>query len=548
MDQIASTRPGDAKNKPSLRIGMKGLLLAVACCALVIWAGLTIRDELHPYQPLRAIHSGNSADRKSAAQDLLHDRNIEPDRAIAGLTGALDDQDAEVRAVAAQCIGSLVSQMRDRPPSGPEGAQVLKHRVALVCQNLARKLSDRDPGVRAAAAKGLATMAHGPTQSADPPQRRADAVSGRYWRNTAYPNRTRPKPEQLSALRGNSSATRRQAAKALYGSPDMTLPTELVHALQDESPDVRAAAARALGSFGTELDRVIPTLIAMMAGDETKVHEACAGALGAAWPSRELVSTLIAALKSRDPDVRFHSAHLLGRIGPEARAAIPALITVLNEPLGPKLPIWDPAQAAARALGMMGPDPQAIAALIEVISPEKVARLVATYPKPEPLPAAKREPGDRKPPPPDARLLSAAWESERIIAAVDALGDIGPPAIEAVPALIADYEQAIKVRLTIAEEAIPVALGQIARHSARVPEVVATLIRALELNDDFFRRGAVEALGDLGPEASAAIPKLRALKERLTFIRDAAANALASIEGQPDPPSNQASSAPKKKE
>src|SRR5205823_9774184 len=92
------------------------------------------------------------------------------------------------------------------------------------------------------------------------------------------------------------------------------------------------------------------------------------------------------ALKSRDREVRYLTAELLGRIGPEAKGAIPALITVLREPFDLEetnrsraVVPWDrdPAWSAARALGQMGPSREAIAALIEVISPEKVERLLA---------------------------------------------------------------------------------------------------------------------------------------------------------------------------
>ena len=89
----------------------------------------------------------------------------------------------------------------------------------------------------------------------------------------------------------------------------------------------------------------------------------------------------------RDREVRYLTAELLGRIGPEARGAIPALITVLREPFDleerdrsdvvvsiPGPSIEYPAWSAARALGQMGPSREAIAALVEVICPEQVER------------------------------------------------------------------------------------------------------------------------------------------------------------------------------
>jgi HEAT repeat protein len=380
-------------------------------------------------------------------------------------------------------------------------------------------LSDRDPGVRAAAALGLGTLARRPRLSLPEPDRLPAVVWSREHGSIdyMYMNLTLPAREQLARLGDASSAVRRQAARTIYGSPDMTLPPELVRALQDESPEVRAAAASALRSFGTELDREIPTLIVMIERDETKVREACAAALAAAWPTRALIPALIGSLKSRDPEVRFHAAQLLGRIGPEARDAIPALIAVLNEPLGDEYPTWDPARGAARALGRMGPNQEAIAALVEVISPKKV----------EPLLAGFRRPVDVGLPAFDVRLLVGAM---RIMAAMDGLGDIGPAAVAAVPALIAAYPKALEVRHTMAEKVIPAALARIAANSAMAADAVAVLIRALDSADDHFRLGAVEALGDFGADAAAAIPRLRALKEGRTFVSGAAAKSLAAIE------------------
>ena len=63
-------------------MGMKGLMGAVALCALILWAGLSIRDHLAGYQPLRAIRAGNAIERRTAAGDLS-----EPGRKIKAVAG-----------------------------------------------------------------------------------------------------------------------------------------------------------------------------------------------------------------------------------------------------------------------------------------------------------------------------------------------------------------------------------------------------------------------------------------------------------------------------
>lgn len=45
-----------------------------------------------------------------------------------------------------------------------------------------------------------------------------------------------------------------------------------------------------------------------------------------------VVSALIIALGDKDENVRFQAADALGAIGPEAKAAVPALIVALHEP------------------------------------------------------------------------------------------------------------------------------------------------------------------------------------------------------------------------
>jgi HEAT repeat protein len=407
--------------------------------------------------------------------------------------------------MAAQSLGGLGYQLRDHQPSAPAASDrlTLKRRIDVATRGLVPLLSDRDPRVRAAAAIGLGTMARGPSPGP-------------------------PAPEQVAALRNESNAVRRQAARMIYGSPAMTLLPELVAALEDESAEVRTAAAQALARFGPDLDPQIPALTAMMQRDEKNVRKACAEALKAAWPTPALVPTLSGFLRSRDRDVRFYAAQLLGRVGPEARAAVPALIAVLNEPLDAMYP--DPGRAAALALGQMGPSREAIAALVEVISPEKVEPLLDSF---------VHDLSDMGPRDVDGRVFVAVdvqvrlVETLRIMAAIEGLGDIGPPAVAAVPAMIAVYRKALETRHSMAQPTIPEALGRIAPNSAVAPDAVAALIRVLDSKNYPFHLGAVEALGHFGTDASAAIPRLRALQQSPDqSVHNAAAKSLAAIEAQ----------------
>ena len=452
--------------KSRFRTVVRGLLALVASCLLLVWVGSTIWDNLERNESLRLIRSGTTDERRLAAGNLrLVTRDSEIDRAIAALMVALGDEDAQVRAEAIGSLGSLVCQSRDRGTASAEPGQ-LEKRIDVAMRGVIPMLSDPDAGVRTAAVIGLAVMTSGATP-----------------------------------------------------------PPELVAALRDESALVRAAAARALVRFGSNLEPEIPILLAMMERDEADVRRACAEALRAAQLTPALVPTLIEFLGSPDRDVRSVTAELLGRIGPEARGAIPALITVLREPFRREGSdrsragfVPDPDSSAARALGKMGPSREAIAALIEMIAPEKVERLLSAVP------------GIDQVGPPAVDIRAVFAELSRIRAAVQGLGEIGPPAAAAVPALIAAYNQALAHQHTLAQFAIPAALGRIAPNTAAAPDAVAVLVRALDAKDRSMRLSAVQALGQFGQDASAAIPKLRALQDDSdTGVRSAAAKSLAAL-------------------
>jgi HEAT repeat protein len=480
---------------------MIGLILVVAACDLIVWKGAWIRDHLWEHESLRQIRSENAVARRTAAKEFGYHHEIDVDEAMAALTRALGDKDGGVRTTAAQSLGSLDYQGRllARAPVPPA---LLKRRIDVAMQGLVPLLSDPDPGVRCAAASGLGSMATG---MLPPP----------------------PSGDQIAALWDGSNAVRRRMAKALYTPPDVPFVPELLAALEDPSADVRAAAARALAHFGPDLDSAIPVLLATMEQGGPDARRACAQALEAAWPSSAFVRMLLASLKSNDREIRYQAAQLLGRIGPEASTAIPTLIAFLNEPLSPSGP--DPAVSAARALGQIGPTREAIAALTEAASPAKVDANLAAWEKlPPPSPVTKGST------PADQLRQKLVRESLRIVSAIDGLGHIGPPAIAAVPTLIAAYNKALN-RHYMAHAAIPRALGRIAPNTAAAPDAVAALIRALDSNDMTVRMGAVDALGHFGKDGAAAIPKLQSLENDPSHVRAAAKKSLAALEAQKPP-------------
>ena len=171
----------------------------------------------------------------------------------------------------------------------------------------------------------------------------------------------------------------------------------------------------------------------------------------------EVVNALIEALKVPDNDIRINAVWALGKIGSQARAAVPELMEALEDK------DWKVRFPAAWTLGRIGPDAvETIPSLIHALGDRNVD--------------VRRE-------------------------AVQALGWIRPQANEVVPALIGslkapDADIRFKAALTLGE------FGSMAKTA------VPALIDALDDPDELVRRFAPQALGGIGPDAKDAVPAL----------------------------------------
>jgi hypothetical protein len=118
------------------------------------------------------------------------------------------------------------------------------------------------------------------------------------------------------------------ATALLDGLAQLWGPQTATQALEDESADVRWAAARVLRYLGPE-EGVIPALVRALGDEDEGVRMAAVFALGDMGP--EAVPGLIQALEAEDAEVREAAATVLGEIGPEAAEAVPALIETLDD-------------------------------------------------------------------------------------------------------------------------------------------------------------------------------------------------------------------------
>ncbi len=223
------------------------------------------------------------------------------------------------------------------------------------------------------------------------------------------------------------------------------------------------------------------------------------------------IPSLIKALKTPDIFVRRSVINILVKIGPDA---IPALNRALEDP--------DIRVYAADALGDMGPQAsESIPVLISKLEGEH------DYYFRSRVTAALGKIGSAAVPS-IVKLLKSNDESLHWDAA-QALGNMGPEAIDAVPDLIRTFKTEKRqtrdnTGFLVAERAV-IALGKIG--SGAVPH----LVKCFRSKVGTVRRHAVEALRSMGPLAKDAVPYLlEELKDKNIGVSASAASALIIID------------------
>jgi HEAT repeat protein len=427
---------------------------------------------------------------------------------------ALADPDSAVRVAAADALGRMGS-VAIRAGSGRDV-------VRAGATGLVRSLKDPEPDVRCAAATSLGIIASTRPKgllAASPIDRKAvmDALV-----ETLGDRDAKVRGAVLRAVASDNPNARAEPPEAL------------AKGLKDESAENRVAAVDGVVNFGRGLDRWVPVLLELADHDPNpSVRRRALQALnhpffGPTGVTAAVVPALIPRLRSGDPRRVNQIIRFAGRLGRDARATIPDLLRILNEPLDPKLAAVqeievmeddDPGSEAASALGSIAPGTaeakQVIAALTDVARSGPLIRRTRT---------------------------------------VYALGRFGPAAVEAVPVLIGiindptsakyihEEIEAARGQLnkrkpdsahvhSVAEAAR--ALGPIAPGTPEADRALTALLPVLNSDAPYCREAAIAALGRFGPKAAVAIPRIRTLKDdRDPSVRNAVTQVLPLIEAQ----------------
>ena len=133
-------------------------------------------------------------------------------------------------------------------------------------------------------------------------------------------------------LRSKDPDQRRTAAIELgkMGAAAKGATDALARSLKDEDPFVRRFAAQALGEIGPAARQAVPALAAALRDRHKGVVSAAAAALGKMGPGGVKALTDLAKDASKPAEARRLAVESLGKIGPDAKDAVPALVEMLQ--------------------------------------------------------------------------------------------------------------------------------------------------------------------------------------------------------------------------
>ena len=335
-----------------------------------------------------------------------------PTKFMQAIAEGLKDKDPAVRKQVARTLGSFGPHAA--PAVGAMVEAVLRDKEEMVREELYRAL----PKIGEGAVPALITAM---TDSKDPKMR---------WRAGGPLIKIgKPAVGSLVKLLKHKDASLRQMVVRILGviGPDAAAAVpDLAAALKDPEPHVAYFAAEALGKIGPGAKSAATALAAALEdrrNHPTQPGEMAAKTLQSLGPlAAPVVPSLIKLLEHDDLQVRLRTGDVLAAIGPPAKEAIPALRKALKHESAAVR--W----RATTALGRIGPAAKvAVGDLLAAMEDENwYVRGTAA------LASARTGPADKRVVP---ALIEALREEKLQVFVARALGEIGPRANAAIPAL-----------------------------------------------------------------------------------------------------------------
>jgi len=482
-------------------IFVMGILLFLALVAMTVYA-------CEYYNLLERLGDKNPDVRSAAAVELSE--NVWNTQVYDILTKALDDESPEVRSAAAQALGMIVTKTKG------------------LSTKLLEMLSDKGPRVRFRALEALGKVGFPSeavpvlieklnTKDSSMQFMAAYAISDVARTNTIW-------MDQLVATLIDAAKSGRQINRidAIQGlgklGPQPGVVDALMEALRADDFNIRSAAACALPEMGEEGKVAIPHLIEMLTEER---------------PSLPLTEPDGRPRYNGDPYPMYlvFIASALGRFGPDARDAVPALIKLYragnfdNEPPRSTMPFLGndgyshavtTRMAAVEALGQIGVVTDDVLQIFtEGIKDEQDGLAQCAF-------RALRRIGPKgiAALPELIRALNDEYEVISLSAAAT-IKEIGPDARAAEPTLVdmlSNHENARKRMFATYPLSV---MGS-------EPGVITALVKAMNDDDEGVRCAAIRAFSTIGLEDDEAVSVIfSALQDDSEEVRLAAASVLA---------------------
>lgn len=252
------------------------------------------------------------------------------------------------------------------------------------------------------------------------------------------------------------------------------------HLVRDPDPVVRQKMARAIGTIGATATDAIPYLIKALDDPNEEVRIAAVKAVGGTAPaSKAALGKIIAFARDKDPRMRRAAISVMRGFGPQVKDLLPVLIEALSDP-DPGEPGKAPSVSycAATVLAAFGPDAKAASeALLKLQKCENL------------------------------ELRGAALQALTRILPKDA-------------SLIPIYLDVLRNKdLAQLRRGAALALGTLGAAAKDAVPVVIEILKSNDVRDrnldDATKGACIWALGEIGPEAHAAISVLSELTTHL---------------------------------